>query len=69
MFKLGLWLSIFGVGSFLLNMAGREFTILMWIDMWGAAIGNLIRGSVLVAGLALMGLHWFILSRAVSDSE
>jgi len=50
-------LVLFGAGSFVLNMLGREFSLLMWIDNWGPTAGMAIRiGMVIVgAGLWLMG--------------
>lgn len=51
--KIGLYLMIFGIGSFLLNLAGREFVILMWIDMFGPLIGMAIRIAMIVGGALL----------------
>jgi hypothetical protein len=51
--SLGMWMAIFGGGSFLLNMAGREFILLMWIDLWGPMIGNVIRVALIGIGVAL----------------
>lgn len=47
-------LILFGVGSFILNMIGMEFRLLMWIDLWGPLVGNGIRiGMVLLGALLL----------------
>ena len=51
----GMWLFIFGAGSFVLNMLGMEFVILSWIDNWGPTVGIVIRVGLMVAGAA-MGL-------------
>ena len=50
---LGMWMAIFGAGSFALNMMGREFTLLSWIDTWGYTVGNGIRIALIVVGAAL----------------
>lgn len=47
------FLLIFGVGSVILNLLGREFVILMWIDTWGTEIGWAIRVGMIAAGAAL----------------
>ncbi|MBS0206511.1 MAG: hypothetical protein JSS49_26785 [Planctomycetes bacterium] len=52
--KLGVYLAIFGLGSILLNLIGREFIIMMWIDLWGPEVGWLIRIGMIVAGGAIM---------------
>ena len=51
----GMWLFIFGAGSFVLNMLGMEFVILGWIDNWGPTVGTAIRVGLMVVG-ALMWL-------------
>jgi hypothetical protein len=51
----GMWLFIFGAGSFVLNMLGMEFVILGWIDNWGPTAGTAIRVGLMVVG-ALMWL-------------
>ena len=45
--------SFVGIGSIVLNMLGREFVILMWIDTWGLEVGWMIRVGMIVAGVAL----------------
>lgn len=61
--NIGLYLMIGGAGSILLNLVGYEFTLLMWIDTWGATVGWAIRGSAIVAGAAL----WFLGKDAKSE--
>ena len=51
----GMWLFIFGAGSFVLNMLGMEFVILGWIDNWGPTVDTAIRVGLMVVG-ALMWL-------------
>lgn len=54
--SIGMWVAIFGVGSFILNMMGREFTLLSWIDMWGPTAGTGIRIGMIVVGAVLFFL-------------
>lgn len=51
--KFGGYLLFFGIGSILLNLMGREFSLLMWIDNWGIEAGWAIRGSFIVLGAIL----------------
>jgi len=51
--NIGLYLVIFGGGSFLLNLMGREFVILSWIDNWGPTVGNVLRGGAVLVGAGL----------------
>ncbi|MEL6870798.1 MAG: hypothetical protein AAFO81_13445 [Pseudomonadota bacterium] len=51
--SVGMWMAIFGAGSFVLNMMGREFSILAWIDSWGPTIGTGIRAGLIVVGVIL----------------
>lgn len=51
--SLGGLLFFFGLGSFVLNFLGREFTLLSWIDSWGPTTGFAIRVGLIVAGGAL----------------
>lgn len=51
--SLGMWLFIFGAGSFLLNRLDMEFALLGWIDNWGPAVGVGIRVGLIVVGAAL----------------
>ena len=54
MADLGKWLMIFGAGSFALNHFGMEFSLLMWIDLWGVETGNLIRMAFIGLGAVIM---------------
>lgn len=45
---------ILGLGSFALNLVGFEFKLLMWVDMWGSLVGNLIRASCVLVGAVLL---------------
>lgn len=54
--QIGGLLVLFGGGSFILNMLGREFSLLMWIDNWGPTMGTVIRIGLIVIGAAL----WFV---------
>lgn len=56
---------LFGAGSFILNMLGREFSLLMWIDNWGPTIGMVIRIGLVVVGGAL----WFAGSKQEGDTD
>ena len=49
----GMWLFIFGAGSFLLNQLNMEFVLLSWIDNWGPTVGVGIRVGLIVVGAAL----------------
>lgn len=51
--SLGGLLFIFGLGSFVLNFLGMEFTLLSWIDNWGSTTGFAIRVGLIVIGGAL----------------
>ena len=58
----GVLLVILGLGSFGMNMMGREFQLLMWVDSWGPLVGNIIR-----FGIAALGGLMIILG--VGDEE
>jgi hypothetical protein len=46
---------LLGAGSFILNLLGLEFMLLMWIDYWGVAAGIAIRvGMCVVGGLLVV---------------
>jgi hypothetical protein len=62
--RAGVFIAILGAGSFLLNMAGREFVLLMWIDMFGTTIGTVIRVALIVLGIGL----FLVGLKAESDS-
>lgn len=44
---------ILGLGSFVLNYLGYQFTLLSWIDTWGPTTGIAIRAALIVIGGAL----------------
>ena len=44
---------LFGAGSIVLGMVGYEFTLMMWVDMWGPTVGWVIR-------IALIGVGGFM---------
>lgn len=46
-------LVLMGAGSFVLNMMGREFTLISWIDNWGTDVGIGIRVAMIIVGIAL----------------
>ena len=50
----GIFLIIMGLGSFVLNMMGREFALLAWIDTWGATPGIAIRLGLAALGVVLI---------------
>ena len=50
---IGTFLFIMGAGSFVLNLIGMEFKLLMWIDLWGPSVGLAIRLGLMAAGGAL----------------
>lgn len=51
--QIGGLMALLGAGSFVLNMLGREFSLLMWIDNWGPTVGMAIRIGLIVVGGAL----------------
>ncbi len=50
---IGSFLFIMGAGSFVLNLIGMEFKLLMWIDLWGPNVGLAIRLGLMAVGGAL----------------
>lgn len=56
MARLGGALFFFGLGSMILNLLGREFILMMWVDLWGIGVGWFIRMGMIIGG----GLLWFI---------
>ena len=52
----GISFIIFAIGSLLLPMLGVQFIIMAWVDLWGPTIGYIIRGVMLVAGIAMLVL-------------
>jgi hypothetical protein len=64
MFNLGMWLTILGGGSFVLNLVDMEFKLLMLIDMFGPLVGNCIRIGLITIGVALMATELILRRRA-----
>jgi hypothetical protein len=50
----GIYLILFGVGSAILSFFDYEFQLLMWVDAWGDGVAWLIRGALILIGMALM---------------
>ena len=63
--QIGAIIAILGAGSFILNMMGREFTLLMWIDSWGPDVGMIIRIGLIVLG----GVLFFLGSKQQAESD
>ena len=57
-------MALLGAGSFVLNMLGREFSLLMWIDTWGPTVGTAIRIGFIIVGAGL----WLYASKQESES-
>ena len=53
---IGTFLFIMGAGSFVLNLIGMEFKLLMWIDLWGPNVGLMIRLGLMAVGGALWAI-------------
>ncbi|MFT5618473.1 MAG: hypothetical protein ACI85I_001708 [Arenicella sp.] len=51
--KIGGYLLLFGISSFILYFLDMEFMLLMWVDMWGETIGFAIKGAIVVAGAVM----------------
>jgi len=41
---------LFGAGSIVLGFVGYEFTLMMWVDIWGPAVGWIIRIALIIVG-------------------
>lgn len=54
MASLGWYLIIAGVGSGLLSAFDYEFSLLIWIETWGSGFAWLIRGALILIGMALV---------------
>ena len=68
--SIGGFMFLIGVGSFVLNAMGRQFSILAWIDNWGPTVSMAIKIGLAVVG----GTLWLIAHNAetkagVSSSE
>ncbi|MFN8578988.1 MAG: hypothetical protein U0354_19340 [Candidatus Sericytochromatia bacterium] len=51
--QLGVFFTIMGAGSFILNLIGFQFKLLIWIDHWGTSTGFLIRIGLIIVGAIL----------------
>lgn len=54
--QFGIFLLVFGAGSFVLNMMNYEFTLMMWINTWGPTVGVVIRVAMIGLGILLLVL-------------
>jgi hypothetical protein len=48
--SLGIYMSFFGFASMVLQLIGREFVILSWINNWGIGTGWIIRIALVIVG-------------------
>jgi hypothetical protein len=48
--SLGIYMSFFGFASMVLQLIGREFVILSWINSWGTGTGWIIRIALVIVG-------------------
>ena len=51
--RFGLILFTLGAASSIIQFFGREFVVLIWIDLWGTTVGWIIRIALMVGGLAI----------------
>jgi hypothetical protein len=54
MAQLGLYLILFGAGSFILNLIGMEFKLLMILDLLGPTTGIIIKLLLIIVGAGLI---------------
>ena len=59
------FIAVAGLVSIVLNLVGYNLRILMWIDLWGDALGWVIRGGLHVGGAAA----YFLLPSASAAEE
>jgi len=52
---LGSLLVFFGIGSSILYFLNMQFILLVWVDLWGDAIGWIIRIVMIGLGVVLWG--------------
>ena len=62
---LGGLLVLLGAGSAVLHMINMEFTLVSWVDNWGAGVGNGIRIALIVVG----GILWLLGRQAAAKQE
>jgi hypothetical protein len=53
---IGGFMVLLGAGSFVLHFMNMEFSLLSWVDNWGATAGIAIRIGLIVLGAIL----WFL---------
>lgn len=63
--SLGAFMALAAVISSVLSFIGYNLRVLRWIDMWGETTGWVIRGGLLVAGIAL----YFVFSKVSENPE
>lgn len=51
--EFGALLALFGFVSSVVSLFGYELRILLWIDRWGPVVAWVIRGSLIVGGMAI----------------
>lgn len=66
---IGMFMMAAGVISALLSFVGYELRILMWIEMWGSGMAWVIRGGLVVGGIALVGIPAMIGGGDSSDES
>jgi hypothetical protein len=49
----GITLIFLAIGSAILPLLGRQFILLMWVDMWGPEMGWVLRGGVAALGVVM----------------
>ena len=59
------FVAVAGLASIVLNLVGYNLKILMWIDLWGDAMGWVIRGGLLFGG----AVAFFLLPSGESASQ
>lgn len=52
--RLGIFLIIISLLSFVLHLIGAEFIVLSWVDMWGTTTGYAIRAGILALAVVFL---------------
>ena len=63
--SIGGFMVLLGAGSFVLHFMNMEFSLLSWVDNWGATAGTAIRIGLIVVGAIL----WFLGRQPEARSE
>lgn len=50
----GILLIVMAIGSAVLPHIGYQFVLVMWISTWGPTVAWIIRGAMLVLGVAIV---------------